>query len=365
MRFCLCVAALSLALAVPANALTVEEAVNRFAASLVDAVDFPGGVSVGVYHRGQVTFYNFGVADDEERPVTERTIFEIGSVTKTFTATLFGNAINTGRIDPNASITAELPAGLSLQSAAQAVTPFELATFTSGLPDDPPDLPREIRRRGIEYYTVADFFAFLSDWTPAGPLPAPYLYSNTGVGLLGFLVAGSIEGWEQQVGDFITAPLGMVDTAVHPAMGEPERHARGFARDGRPAPQWPLYAWAAAGALRSTATDLVRFVAANLGHSVDGSDPSDALIAAMRLTHEPAFQIWPDRPTYQALTWRVRKSGNGPEEIVFKDGGTAGFSSFIGFNPAKDLGVVILANWNDAPVVDAGVDLIGHVNDGQ
>lgn len=343
----------------PAAALTAEQAVRQFVAPMVSSVDLPAGVAVGVYQRGATTFYHFGVRDRDRNPVDERTIFEIGSVTKTFSAALLAEAVDAGRIDLNGSIVPHLPKGLTLQAAAEAITPLELATFTSGLPDDPPDLPRRISLRGIKHYTKADFFRFLSRWSPDGPLPAPYLYSNVGVGLLGFIVAGTIEGWKQQVRERITGPLSMVDTVVEPSDEQQSRLAQGFRKNGKPAPPWPVFAWAAAGALRSTSHDLVAYLKAQLGH---GNAPAD-LIKAMALTHQPHFRISPKRPRYQALTWVVVESGDG--SVLFKDGGTAGFSSFVGFSPDKDLGLVILANWSGAPVVKRGLEVIGHIDDGR
>lgn len=343
----------------PAAALTVEQAVNQYVAPLVANVSHPAGIAVGVYQGGTVTYFNFGVADANKTPVTQTTIFEIGSVTKTFTAALLAEAVRAGTIDLNASIVSKLPEGLTLQPSAQAITALELATYSSGLPDDPPNLPANIELRGVAHYTVADFFQFLSGWQAPATLPAPYLYSNTGVGLLGFLVSGSIDAWQQQVASAITQPLGMVDTAVQPAPNDPARHAEGFTAAGKPAPKWPLYAWAAAGALRSTASDMTRYVAANLGHAVDGNAPPAGLLTAMADARTSYYEIKPDN--FQALTWHIRKTAGGGE-IVFKDGGTAGFSTFVGYNVAKDLGVVILANWNGAKVVAAGIDTISHIN---
>lgn len=347
--------------AVPASALTVEQAVQQFVAPMASAPAFPTGVAVGVYHKGSVSYFNFGTAAEGGAPVDEHTIFEIGSVTKTFTAALLGEAVNAGSIDLNAGIGSVLPPGLTLQPAAQKVTPLQLASYSSGLPDDPPDLPANIEDRAVDRgYTMADFYRFLSTWEPPASLPAPYLYSNTGVGLLGLILAKDIPGWEKQVADQITGPLGMKDTAVNPAPDEPARHATGHGHEGRVAPKWPLYAWAAAGALRSTATDMTTFVAANLGHSSGTASAPDELLAAMKLARTPYYQSHPDKPdVWQGLTWQVNKTNDG--EIVFKDGGTAGFSTFIGYNPAKDLGVVILANWNHAPVVKTGIDVISHV----
>jgi CubicO group peptidase (beta-lactamase class C family) len=345
----------------PAFAISVTEAVHQYVTPMLKPGKAPAnaGVAVGVYYRGEVSFFNFGVRNGEREPVDEHTLFEIGSVTKTFTAALLGEATNAGRIGLESSIADHLPVGLTLQPAAQKITPLQLADFTSGLPDDPPGLPHEIRLRGIDHYTLADFYQFLSTWTPAGPLPAPYRYSNTGVGLLGLILAGSIEGWEQQVRDQITIPLGMTDTVVKPSPAQRDRLAQGHWRRGEPAPVWPLYAWAAAGALRSTTYDLVNYLTAQLGHG----DAPPSLVAAMALTHKPIYRIEPGKPDFQALTWRVKETGPNGEQIVFKGGATAGFKSLIGLNRDKDLAVVLLANWHAAMPEAVVLNIIGHIND--
>jgi CubicO group peptidase (beta-lactamase class C family) len=101
---------------------------------------------------------------------------EIGSCTKTFTTTLFALAINRNQIVPDASAQKYIPEGYTLR--AQQLTPLELADFTSGMPDDPTNLPRGLERRGIEYYTVKDFLTWASQYEPTTQLPAPYRYST-------------------------------------------------------------------------------------------------------------------------------------------------------------------------------------------
>ena len=111
-----------------------------------------------------------------------------------------------------------MPEGYTLQ--AQHLTPLELADFTSGMPDDPTNLPRLLERRGIESYTVNDFLTWASGYEPTTQLPAPYRYSNAGIGLLSYLVATATgKTWEDQINSEILQPLGMADTTLRPSRG--------------------------------------------------------------------------------------------------------------------------------------------------
>ena len=183
-----------------------------------------------------------------------------------------------------------MPKGFSLQPAARQVTLLELADFTSGMPDDPTNLPSgPLWKRNIEHYTTDDFLKWVSKWDPATKLPAPYLYSNAGIGLLSYLVADATgKGWEDQLNAEIVQPLTLQDTTLHPTPEQHQRMAQGHHPNGSDAPPWPIFAWYAAGGLRSTARDMLRFGEANLGHKqVDGRPVSDELIAAMQLAQKP------------------------------------------------------------------------------
>jgi CubicO group peptidase (beta-lactamase class C family) len=243
------------------------------------------------------------------------------------------------------------------------VTLLELADFTSGLPDDPPDLPRRLEMRGVEHYTVADLMRFFEGWEPA-ELPAPYRYSNIGVGLLGLSIAHRADRpWPELIRTRITEPLGMTDTGERVRDGARERLARGHHASGEPAPPWPIYAWAPAGALRSTARDMARFAAASLGEtSLDGVPIPADLRAGIALAERPVFRL-PSGRAFQALAWVVRPfrgEEENPLRIIFKDGGTDGFSAWVGVNPGKRLGLVILMNTAEQRPGRIGIELIGH-----
>jgi CubicO group peptidase (beta-lactamase class C family) len=247
------------------------------------------GAIVAVSLRGHRYFFTFGTATDAGAPFTRETLVEIGSCTKTFTTTLFALAINRNQIAPEAPAQEHIPDGYTLR--ARQLKPLELADFTSGMPDDPTNLPRGLEQRSIEHYTVKDFLTWASNYQPRTQLPAPYEYSNAGIGLLSYLVATATgKTWEEQLNSEIFQPLGMNDTTLRPTAEQQERLAQGHNRAGQDAPRWPIYAWYAAGGLRSTAHDMITFGEAYLGHNeVNGKPVSAELIAAMQLAQKPIF----------------------------------------------------------------------------
>jgi len=320
---------------------------------------FPGAI-VGISLHGQRYFFKYGKATDSGEPFTPDTMVEIGSCTKVYTTTLFGLAINRNQIDPNASAQKYMPSGYTLRPEAQALTPLELADFTSGLPDDPPNLPRGLEQRSIEHYTTKDFLTWVSHWTPTTSLPAPYLYSNAGVGLLGYLVSTATgKQWEDQLSSEILQPLSMPDTSLRPSPEQRRRMAEGHTANGQKAPPWPIYAWYAAGGLRSTARDMLSFGEANLGHAeVNGKQVPAELTAAMQLAQKPIFKM-PNGFNKQAMAW-VNNMGNGNPNlhpVILKNGGTAGFSSVIAINHTKDLVVFIVVNESRALPTPKGVEI--------
>jgi CubicO group peptidase (beta-lactamase class C family) len=289
---------------------------------------------------------------------------EIGSCTKVFTTALFAEAIGAGRMAPGDSIQRYMPSGVQLQPAAQAVTLLELADFSSGMPDDPPDLPRRLEERSIEHYTTEDLFEFVQNWAPAEPLPAPYEYSNAGIGLLGYLVADALGApWRDLLEARITGPLQMSDTMMEVDGARRGRLAQGHRPDGAPAPEWPVFAWYAAGVLRSTAEDMLSLGEAALGHAtVDGEPVPPELLAALQLATRPIYQ--PEgRPFEQAMAWAVHPGDpqQGTHTIIVKDGGTDGFNSVIAINPSKDLAVFVAANQSRSGIPDAGIRIVREI----
>jgi CubicO group peptidase (beta-lactamase class C family) len=316
------------------------------------------GAIVAVSFHGHRYFFPFGTATDAGAPFTRETILEIGSCTKTFTTTLFALAINRNQIVPDAPAQKYMPSGYTLR--AQELTPLELADFTSGMPDDPTNLPRGLERRSIEGYTVRDFLTWASNYQPRTRLPAPYKYSNAGIGLLSYLVATATgKTWEEQLNSEILQPLGMADTTLRPTPEQQRRLAQGHNRAGQDAPRWPVYAWYAAGGLRSTARDMISFGEAYLGHNeVNGKPVSAELIAAMQLAQKPIFTM--PNGNKQAMAWVNNMGGGNPNlhPVIMKNGGTAGFGTGIAINPTKDAALFIGMNQAGAQPVAKGVEIL-------
>jgi len=312
------------------------------------------GAIVAVSLHGHRYFFPYGKATNAGAPFTRETLVEIGSCTKTFTTTLFALAINRNQIVPDASAQKYMPNGYTLR--AQQLTPLQLADFTSGMPDDPTNLPRGFERRSIESYTVKDFLTWASNYEPRTQLPASYKYSNAGIGLLSYLVATATgKTWEDQVNSEILRPLGMADTTLRPTPEQQKRLAQGHNRGGQNAPRWPVFAWYAAGGLRSTAHDMISFGEANLGHKeVNGKPVSAELIAAMQLAQKPIYPI--PNGNEQAMAW-VNNIGGG-DPVILKNGGTAGFGNGIAIYPTKDAAIFIAMNQVGAQPVAKAIEIL-------
>jgi CubicO group peptidase (beta-lactamase class C family) len=319
------------------------------------------GAIVAVSLHGRRYFFPYGKATNAGAPFTRDTVVEIGSCTKTFTTTLFALAMNRNQIVPDASAQKYMPDGYTLR--AQQLTPLELADFTSGMPDDPTNLPRVPGRRNIEHYTVKDFLTWASNYEPTTRLPAPYRYSNAGVGLLSYLVATATgKTWEDQVNSEIFQPLDMADTTLRPTPEQQKRLAQGHNRAGQNAPHWPVFAWYAAGGLRSTAQDMISFGEAYLGHKeVNGKPVSAELIAAMQLAQKPIYTM--PNGNKQAMAW-VNNMGEGNPNlhpVIVKNGGTSGFGTVIAINPTKDAAIFIGMNQVGANPATKGVEILRHL----
>ncbi len=341
---------------------SIKQVVDGIIQPFLTQYHIPGAI-VGVSIHGKSYFFAYGKATDAGDPFTPDTLVEIGSCTKTFTTTLFALALNRNQMVADASAQKYMPSGFTLRPEARLMTPLELADFTSGMPDDPTNLPSgPLWKRNIEHYTTDNFLKWVSHWSPATEPPAPYKYSNAGIGLLSYLVADATgKHWEDQLNAEIVQPLNLEDTTLRPNPEQRKRLAQGHHSNGSDAPSWPIFAWYAAGGLRSTARDMLRFGEANLGHKVvDGRPVSDELIAAMQLAQKPIYTM-PNGRNQQAMAWVNNVGGPGTHPVVLKNGGTVGFGSVIVVNPAKDLTLFIAVNQNGSNPAEKGVEIARHI----
>lgn len=286
------------------------------------------------------------------------TLFEIGSITKVFTALLLAHAVTRGELTLDTPVRALLPSTVQVPTRDGVEISLEhLATHTSGLPRSPLGGTAELRSALFTHdnpysdLTRDGLYAALASSrlrrTPGGRIA----YSNFGAALLGqALVAAAGTGdFADLVRDRICTPLGLTDTVVTPDPGQLGRLADGYRRRNRPAPHWELPGLAGAGALKSTAADMLTFLRAQLR-------PDDGpLGAAIALTHQAR------RTSGRAgigLGWMRAEGKQGLS--LWHNGGTGGFRSFAAFTPGRGIGVVLLANNQRSPDL-AGIRLLDRV----
>lgn len=296
------------------------------------------GIVVGLVDEKGARIIRYGkLRRGSDRTVDGDTVFEIGSVTKVFTALLLADTVERGEIKLDDPISKYLPPAVKVPTRnGRQITLLDLATHTSGLPRMPDNFAPSDANNPYADYTVEQMYAFLSGYTLPRDIGATYEYSNLGAGLLGHVLARKAgTNYEFLAVQRICRPLGMTNTQSVLPPGLRKRLATGHNEKCEPAANWDIPTLAGAGALRSTANDLLKFVAANLG--LVKSD----LCPAMQLTQAPRHAA--GSPDMQiGLCWHIlNKFGT---EAIWHNGGTGGYHSFIGFDKKKRRGVVVLAN---------------------
>lgn len=288
------------------------------------------------------------LAKDDPRPLNGDTVFEIGSMTKVFTSLVLMDMVQKSEVAVTDPVAKFLPADAKVpERGGKKITLQDLATQSSGLPRMPTNFKPANPDNPYADYTPELLYAFLSGYQLTREIGAQFEYSNLGVGLLGHalsLRAGM--SYDAMVQARVLRPLGMTSTGVTFTPEMKARLATGHGASLAPAANWDLNALAGAGALRSSANDMLTFLAANLGYV---KTPLAAAMAAQLSIRRPAGP-----PMEIAYNWFVATK-NG-KSIIWHNGGTGGYRSFMGFDPDARAGVVVLANF-DTPV---GVDDIGR-----
>jgi len=278
---------------------------------------------------------------EADRPALPRpdSIFEIGSVTKVFTALLLADMASEGLVALNDPVQRYLPAGVELPVRGRPITLLDLATQTSGLPRLPKGFLRlSLRRRANPYagFGVRQLERAIAETRLKRSPGESVRYSNFGFGLLGHVLAlRAGMSYEQLVRERICEPLGLEDTAISISPAAQSRFADGHNRKGRPVPHWDLPALPGAGGLRSTVADLLRFVELQL------REPETRLGLAARATHETRARRG---KLHQCLGWVGLPLRGAPYRMLWHNGGTGGFRSFIGFTSDTQVGVAVLSN---------------------
>lgn len=299
------------------------------------------GMAVAIFYDNQGYVMSFGIADlTTYAPVTGDTIFEIASLTKVFTSTDLAVQVDRGNMRLTDPVAPFLPGISAYRNPFTQVTFLQLATHTSGLPRSPPPARNQSEK---------SILAYLNQWKPDHPIGTNYLYSNLGYGILGMALANRVRtSYDLMLQHDILQPLGMTSTMTKVPAGLMKNYAQGYGPQGNPTPQLKNILLGG-GALRSTATDLLKFLEANLGVNA----PQE-LAYAIQIAQKGYYRV--NDKLIMGLGWQRFQAND--FLIIDKNGGVPGFSSYIGMLPNEKIGVVILANKSKIQSTEIGRRLL-------
>lgn len=300
------------------------------------------GIAVAFYDNGKTCIFTSGNQGDQQHtPVTAETNFAMGSIQKTFTATLLAITINQGKANITDLAAKYLVGEHNKKVNANApfwnVTLRNLVTHSSSLPNAIPNSPQKIGSNMFADKPMPDWvIQFLDSWEPSKPIGTRYQYSN-----LGFTLAGNIavtlqgKGYTKLLKEYMTVPLGMYRTGV---LCNDNSSVSGCAvahePNGRPSKKMPIGLW-------TTADDMLRLIEANLGVL----KPSTELANAIDLTHKKLFWISSDHTIGMGWERWYHKDSL----LISKYGDEVGFSAWVAFEPKQKKGIAILCNGGNKP----------------
>lgn len=309
----------------------------------------PGGIAVAWVDRDGIAFFQAGkFSANDPRPITPDTQFEIGSVTKVFTALLLAESERAGkarRDDPVAKYL--LPPDDKAQAALAKITLFSLTTHTSGLPRLPDDFPLLrglISGNPYAKVTQADLIGSLRAEGPHAVVGQKVSYSNFGAALLGAALGTAWHtSYPEALRSHVLAPLDLTATSIA-LRGTPAIRdlAPGHNASGAAVSHWEFDAYAPCGALRSTPRDLAKFLQAALG---DEDAPLHTAFVATTTAQRPSEETGGSI----GLGWFITPDEKRP--ITWHNGGTGGYCTFVGFTRTEG-GAAVAVLTNHAVSVD-------------
>lgn len=301
-------------------------------------------IVVGLYKQGRRETRLYGVTSKESQiPVSANTVFQIGSITKVFTAYVLQQYVDDGKLTMESTLEELIGESVSLNEKTAKITLHQLITHTSGLPRIPKSLmDLTLERAGKDnlmddpytHTSVSEIMDYLATADDAKN-PGKFDYSNYGVGLLGHILEQlSGQTLEQLYQEHIFGPFNMQTSGV---IFTPEAQAllaQGYGGDGKPAGVWTLGVLGAAGAVYSNTEDMLNFIEASL---VAGSDANNSL-EKMRI---------PQASGKTGIGWMQpgfidKFFGNG--EYIWHNGQVGGYVSYIAMNPNDKTGIVVMAS---------------------
>lgn len=307
------------------------------------------GVSIAyIYPDGRTRFILRGsLSPKRSKTITKNTIFEIGSISKTFTALMMIKMAEEGAFSLDTPIEKLLPDSINVPSfQGKKITLLHLGTHTAGLPSLPSNFSPADPLNPYADYTVAQMYDFLNGFGLSEAPGSSHAYSNLELGLLGHILElQSGMTYEQLLEQYIAQQLNMDDTGITVPDSKKERFADPF-NYGAPVKHWDIPTLAGAGAIRSTTEDMATYMKAQMG--LQESD----LKSAINKTHQISFDT-SNSPAI-GIGWFYSTQ---QDTIIWHNGGTGGFKSFAGLNKEEGTAIVVLSNGTES-VDDIGLHLL-------
>lgn len=294
------------------------------------------GLSAGVFYKGNSYFYNYGERKKDQNILpTQHTLYDVGSITKTFTSTLLAIAVNQKKVTLETPITQYLPDSVATNPALKKITFKELANHTSGLPREPDDMARTITDANQRYgnYGNKEMFSFLKHFKQVREPGTKYEYSNLAVGLLGLSLEQIYhKPYAELIRNYITTPLKMNETMVAIDTLKYNNLAQGYDELITPVPFFNLVAFRSAGAIKSSTSDLLTYAKAQW------AAPDSILSKGLNLTHQVTFN---NGSAIVGLVWNCSADD---QKVLQHSGATGGYRSNVSVDLNKQIAVVVLTN---------------------
>ena len=305
------------------------------------------GIAIGIVDETGSRAYVFGANSLNGAKSTRHSIYEIGSISKVFTAILLADQVLKGNMSLDDPISKYLPAEVDVpEYNGQSITLGHLSDHTSSLPRMPDNFAPADPDNPYADYTPELLYDFLSRVKLTREIGSEYEYSNLAQGLLGHILELKTgKTYEQLLREIITGPLGMNETRVALDQHMQKNLAIGY-NDGQETPNWDIATLTGAGGIRSSVHDMMLFLSANLGLT------TSSLAQAMNVTHQARHDKAGNVSV--GLGWHIRIDREQEQEYITHNGATGGYRAFSAINKKKKLGVVVLTNSNH------GADDIGR-----
>jgi CubicO group peptidase (beta-lactamase class C family) len=293
-------------------------------------------LSIGILKEGKTYFYNYGETKKANGKLpSSKNLYEIGSITKTFTGILLAKAVTENKIKLNDPVNKYLPKNIPLISFGDDTLKIvHLSNHTSGLPPLPDNFDTTDLTNPYRNYDEKKLLEYLKHASLSRKPGQKFEYCNLAVGLLGYIIQQVNKmPFDKMVSTFITSKAGMTDTRQLLTKKDSTLFMQGYDESFFPQSQWDFKALTAAGSLRSNTEDMLKYAALNL------KAPDDKMQKVIDLSHVQTFDAGDQKI---GLNWFMQNWGWG--QLLFHGGATGGYRSLLAINPKTGNAIILLSN---------------------